>query len=113
MRFFLLLALGAALLLAAFNPDPEDFQTFVRAHAEAAVSRRAGDSALGRMLSGAAAAAAGSAAAGLAERRNYGVCSVYRVDLGPSGADPQDWAFLGIAGQFVELQRPASLQDEN
>lgn len=102
----------ALIALFIFNPEMEDFQVFVEAQSEQILQQELGDGALGRALSSAGSRLAGSYIERVTERNNYFVFSTYTIDLdGPEGED-EEWRFLGIATHFIELERPASLQDE-
>lgn len=92
--------------LAISNPGEEQFRNFVSDRAELAIQEETGDSMLGRALSGAGASVAGEFAERVTDRENYYVFSTYTIDLGDASSDPEEWKFLGIAGQFVELERP-------
>ena len=110
MRILLLLIL-VAVLLAIFNPDMNEFKTFVRDRAELLLQRETGESALGRALSGAGAGLVGEYVDRVTERTNYFVFSTYTIDLDGPDEDGEEWKFLGIAGQFLELKRPAFVEE--
>ena len=110
MRTLLILVL-IAVLLAAFNPNMDDFRQHVRTHSERIVQQEAGDTALGQLLSGAAAALAGRYVDRVTERDNYLVLSIYTMDLDGPEESGNEWRFLGIAKQFIELERPDALQE--
>ena len=109
MRTLLLLVI-AVVLLAVFNPDTDDFRAFVRDNAGELIegqtrTRIGGDAA--RVLGDLGASVAVGPAMRVTRRDNYYVASLYTVDFdGPVGTD-NEWRFLGIATQFIELHRPA------
>ena len=106
---FLLVFVGT---LALFNPDRDDFTTFVQERSRDVVTehaRVAGGSLLGSVTGVLAGEVAGAIAGGSVEHNNYVVLSTYALDL--NGADEGgEWRFLGIGGQFFELERPAMLE---
>ena len=106
--FFLILI---AILLAIFNPDMQDFKAFVREQSEVLIRREAGDSALGRALSGAGASLAGDYVDRITERTNYFVFSTYTIDLDGADEAGGEWEFVGIADQFIETERPESMEE--
>ncbi len=112
MQLSVLLLMVAVLALAFTNPAMGDFETFAEAHLETVLVREMGDSVLGRALAGAGAGIAGAHVERITERTDYVLYSLYTVDLDGSADEADDWRFLGIGGQFVELQRPASLREE-
>ena len=105
--FFLVLI---AILLAVFNPDMENFMAFVREQSEVIIRQQAGDSALGRALSGAGASLAGDYVDRITERTNYFVFSTYTIDLDGPDEEGGEWEFVGIADQFIETERPESME---
>lgn len=107
--FFLLIVLGT---LALFNPDKEAFAAFVAERAQTAVTDGAreasgtllgtgGDSVVGSLTS--------ALATGAFERSNYFVFSTYSADLNGATHDSGEWKYLGVGGQFFELERPRML----
>ena len=96
-----------------FNPDMEDFKAFVSTRSEALLGERMGSGALGEALSAAGSRLAGRYVDRVTERNDYLVFSTYTVDLDGADSAEEDWRFLGVAGQFIETQRPASLEEEN
>jgi hypothetical protein len=100
----LLLALVVVGALAVFNPSMDDFETFVEQRTEERIQERTGEGALGDALAGAGSRLLGANVGAVTERTSYVVCSVYHVDTDSDGAD--EWRFLGIADQFVEVQAP-------
>ena len=99
--------------LALFNPDEEAFETFVRERTQDVVTEHA-RSAAGSLLGSAAGAlgaeVAGALAGGAVERSSYVAFSVYTLDLNGPREPGGEWRFLGVAGQFFELERPAMMQ---
>ncbi len=108
----LLLLLLVAVLLAVFNPGREDFQAFVRDQAGEMIRGQVGGGGLGDALSGLGGSLAASNLNRVTRRDNYYVFSLYTIDLdGPAG-EANEWRFLGIATQFIELHRPETLTRE-
>lgn len=107
MRTLLLLVLVAA-LLAISNPDRDDFAEFAREITAEQIAGQTG--ALGGVLGRIGGDLVGAQAARFVDRDNYVVASVYTLDLDGARSQEQDWRFLGVAGQFVELSRPAALE---
>ena len=108
MRTLLLLVI-AAVLLAVFNPDTDDFRAFVQDNAATMAGEQIGGGDVGRVLGSVGGSLAADAAMRVTRRDNYYVWSVYTVDFdGPTGTD-NEWRFLGIATQFIELHRPKAL----
>ena len=110
MRILLLILTVVVMALFATNPTMNHFEDFVQRHSEEIVQERAGDSPLGRMLSGVASGLISSQIERVTERENYWVASEYTIDLDGAAAEGDEWRFLGIGGQFIELQRPESLK---
>ena len=113
MRTPILLAVIALVVLFLFNPEMDDFKMFAEAQSERLLLEQTGESALGRALSGLGASLLGSNIDRFTERRNYGVFSLYTIDLDGDDEQEEEWRFIGIAGQFLELERPASLEEED
>ncbi|MEM6785830.1 MAG: hypothetical protein AAF624_19080 [Bacteroidota bacterium] len=104
MRTFFFLVVIAA-LLALSNPTMDDFSDFAGDTVAAEITRDGPGwaGALGGL-------AAGALVDRATERNDYLLASRYTLELGD---DPDEaWVFLGIATQFVELQRPASLRED-
>lgn len=112
MKTGIVAAIIAVIALAFFNPGMDDFRTFVRAQAEGMIQRETGESELGGLLSDVGGSLAGRYIDRITERRNYFVFSTYTVDFDGDDSEAEDWRFLGIAGQFVELDRPESIEAE-
>ena len=113
MRTPILLTLIALVVLFLFNPEMDDFQIFAETQSERLLRQQTGDGEVGRVLSGLGASLLGSNIHRFTERQNYGVFSLYTINLGDEGEPEEEWRFLGIAGQFLELERPASLERED
>ena len=113
MRTPILLAVIALVVLFLFNPEMADFQIFAEEQSERLLQQQTGDSDLGRVLSGLGSRLLGSNIHRFTERQNYGVFSIYTIDLGGDEEPEKEWRFLGIAGQFLELERPTSLEEED
>lgn len=112
MRAFVIILLAVGVALAYFNPTMEAFEDFAADRVEEVVMQEAGDGTLGRLLAGVGAGLAGTYLDRVTERANYVVFSTYTIDLDQNDPDNEAWRFLGIAGQFVELERPESLQED-
>lgn len=83
------------------NPGMNDFKQFVEQRTAQRIEEDTGRGALGRALAGAGARLLSDNAEAVTERTSYLVCSMYHVDLDGDGSD--EWRYLGIARQFVEL----------
>ena len=110
MRTGLALAILAVIALAIFNPGMDEFRVFASERAEGLILQEAGDGVLGRALSGAGGSLAGQYIDRVTERENYILFSTYTIDLDGPESDEEHWAFLGLAGQFLELERPPSVE---
>lgn len=113
MRTGIVVALLAVIALALFNPGMDDFRLFIEANAEQIILRETGDTAFGRILSGAGGSIAAEVVNRITERQNYFLFSTYTIDLDGPESDDEDWRFLGIAGRFVELDRPESFDESS
>lgn len=98
-----------AVLLAITNPPPDSFQRFVEGRAAEMVASEAGGGKFGQIVGGLTGDAAARTLMRVTDRKNYYVASVYTIDLDGIAGTENEWKFLGIATQFVELQRPAAL----
>jgi hypothetical protein len=112
MRFLLILGVLVG-TLAIFNPDEGDFQAFAAERAAEAVSDRARD--VGGGLFADVVGSVGGTLAGAVARRtvhrdDYLVCSIYTIDLDGPSRQAEEWRFLGVAGQFIPLKKPVSLE---
>ena len=97
-------------LLAIFNPTPDAFQRMVEGRASEMVAAEAGGGKFGALVGSVTGDAAARTLMRVTERKNYYVASVYTIDLDGIAGTANEWRFLGIATQFVELQRPAALR---
>jgi hypothetical protein len=113
MRTGIVVALLAVIALAFLNPSMDDFALFAETHAENLILQETGDTMLGRALSGAGGNLAGEYVKRITERDNYLIFSTYTIDFDGSDSDEEDWEFLGIAGRFVELERPESMRESS
>lgn len=102
-------AVLVAIALSIFNPGMDDFRRFIADRAQELILHEAGDSALGRALSGAGGSLAGRYVDRITHRENFILFSTYTVDLDGPESDEEHWTFLGLVGQFMELERPPSL----
>ncbi|MEM1043411.1 MAG: DUF4359 domain-containing protein [Bacteroidota bacterium] len=107
MRLFLLVAL--VVVLAVTNPGPDAFADFAEDNVADQLEARLDDVPGAGLLSGIGSLAAGELVKRFAERDNYLVASVYTLDLDGRAREAEHWRFLGVAGLFVEIGRPASL----
>jgi hypothetical protein len=113
MRFLILLVIVLG-TLALFNPSQEDFTTFIQDRTRDVVTdvgRSAGGSLLGSVTGAVAGTVAGAIAGQAVERKNFLVFSLYTVDLNGARHEGGEWTFLGIGGQFFEMERPEILED--
>ena len=107
---FLLIVVAAAGGLFLNNPTSADFEYYVQRHAEQMLLQETGDGPLGRIFSDLGSNVLGSLANEASERQNYFLFSTYTIDLGGEGEQKDQWRFLGIAGQFIELEAPESIR---
>ena len=119
MRFVLPILLGTLLLILWWtNPDEPQFTNFLADE----VSQIAGDmgeqaggainfltARLGRATGERAGQVLGREASNLFERKNYGVVSLYELDLN-GRASGGTWTFIGVAGQFYPIEEPENLE---
>lgn len=113
MKTGLVAAVIAVVALAMFNPGMDDFATFVETQTEDIIIAETGDTVLGRALSGAGSKLAGDYVDRITERENYFLFSTYTIDLDGTESDDEEWKFLGIAGRFVEMERPESMHESS
>ncbi len=109
MRRFVFLLIAVLLLggLVATNPGMDAFATFVGEQSERILRDETSDTPLGRVIAGAGAGLASSYAERVMTRQSYLLFSTYTLDLdGKPDDGDYDWRFLGIGGQFVELDHP-------
>ncbi len=102
---FALIAFGT---LALFNPDQADFSSFIAERAQTIASDNAREASGGLLSAGSSVVGSltQALASNLFERKSYVVFSTYEqaFDGGQEG-----WKFLGMGGQFFELNRPDTL----
>lgn len=99
------------------NPTEPQFKAFAEAQIEARIQdemskRSFGGSELGAYLKGMASEFLSKFAERNVVRKNYYVFSIFILDV-PEDVDKKDWRFLGIAGQFIPLERPEILENRN
>ncbi|NNF58993.1 MAG: DUF4359 domain-containing protein [Rhodothermaceae bacterium] len=116
MRSILLIAIVGG-TLALFNPGQDDFTQFIRDRTRDVVGD-AGRTAATELGGDVAGALGGTAARSLAsevvgalannavERKNYGLFSLYTLDFNGPRHDEGEWIFLGVGGQFFEMEKP-------
>jgi len=110
MKWIGILVVVAAVALAVTNPSMDDFSTFISEYSEDVIEREVGDSAVGRAIARFGSSLAGDLIERATERNNYVVLSTYAIGDNDESGDP--WTFVGIGGQFLELNRPEDLQDD-
>ena len=105
-----------AILVALFyyNPTEAQFRQFIKDRVETEIDKEAtkqgaGDNPLLDLVRGFASSQLAKLAERNVTRDNYFVASTYTLDLPPEVAN-KDWKFLGIAGQFIPLERPEFLE---
>lgn len=113
MRLPLLLAAIALVILAVLNPGMDEFEVFAAQQSELMIEQEVGESALGRVLSGAAGSVVEAYINRIAERDNFLLFSVYTIDLDGPEAGEEEWRFIGIAGRFFVMEKPESLRNES
>lgn len=105
MRTGIVVAALAVIALFWFNPTMADFQRWVGTQTEGLLRTETGTGELGRILSELGADLAERHVARFTERTNYVLFSTYTIDF--DGVDNgNEWRFLGMGGQFIELERP-------
>lgn len=105
MRTGIIVAALAVIALFWFNPTMGDFQRWIGAQTEDVLRTETGTGELARILSELGSELAERHVARFTERNNYGVFSTYTIDF--DGDDNgNEWRFLGLGGQFIELERP-------
>lgn len=106
MRTGLVVLILAIIALTLFNPDMEDFQFFVETQTEELIRDQIGESPLSEALSELGSGLASDHVDEITERRNYFIFSTYTIDFDGETNRGGEWRFLGLAGQFLELERP-------
>ena len=103
------LLLFIAFLLALTNPSRDAFAEFVEENVAEQIANETAGVTGGGILGDLAGLAASRIAQSVARRDNYVIASVYTLDLDGRTSEAEDWTFLGIGTQFIELHRPESL----
>lgn len=111
MRTGIVAAVLGVIALTIFNPGMDQFRLFIADQAETVILEETGDNLLGRALSGAGGSLAGQYIDRITVRDNFILFSTYTIDLDGREEGEEHWSFLGIAGQFLELERPASVEE--
>lgn len=111
MRTGIVIVILALIALMAFNPTMDDFRLFVRQHTETVISQQAGGGPLGDIVAQWGGRFAGENVDRVTDRSNYLIFSTYTIDLDGPERSENEWRFIGIAGQFIEMQRPEALRD--
>ncbi|MDX1421289.1 MAG: hypothetical protein R3181_15090 [Rubricoccaceae bacterium] len=109
LSLFVLIVLGT---LALFNPSVDDFTVFIQERTRDVVSEKAralGGGLFGETTGMLTSRVAGAVAGGSIERESYGVLSLFAIDLNGT-SEGGEWQFLGIGGQFFELERPVLVE---
>lgn len=106
MRTGLVVLILAVIALAIFNPDMEDFQLFVETQTEELIRDQMGEGVLSETLSRLGSGLASEHVDEITERNNYFIFSTYAIDLDRDPDNGNEWRFLGMVGQFMELERP-------
>lgn len=104
--FFLVIVGGT---LAVFNPDDTDFAAHVNEKSQTVVSDQARSSSGGlyNNTSGSSTNALSHTFSNVGfERQNYFIFSMYRANIHGDNRTGGKWSFLGIGGQFFEMQKP-------
>lgn len=111
MRTAIVVVLLALIALFFFNPGMDAFKTFIETRSEVVLREQTGEGALGRALSALGSSLAGSYVDRVTERADYLFFSTYTIDLDGPDEEGEEWRFLGMAGQFLELDRPEALEE--
>ncbi|MFQ5570121.1 MAG: DUF4359 domain-containing protein [Rhodothermales bacterium] len=111
MRKTLLILVILLVALAWFNPNMDAFREYSKERSEYLLLQETGDTEIGRALSNLGGALAGAFIDRITERRNYVVFSTYTIDLDGDDETKNEWHFLGIAGQFFEMQQPEAVRE--
>lgn len=102
----LLLLLVFAGMLYYLNPTMRDFEVFLEEEADTILTEEIGGGDLGRAIAGLGSNLLGSITDDITERQDFLVCSLYTIDLDRSADNDDQWQFLGIGGQFIQLKAP-------
>lgn len=100
------IAIGVLIWL---NPDMAAFESYVEDRSEEILLRETGDTGFGRFLSEIGGALAGTFVEGITEHNDYFLFSTYTLDFDGEEDEGEEWRFLGIGGQFIELERPEAI----
>jgi len=107
MRIFIIFIVAVFLTaLFVYNPEMDDFKGYIEGRSEELLQREIGDSALGRALSGLGSSLAGSYVDPITDRKNYYLFSTYAIGSRSEEEQEKAWVFLGVGGQFLEIQKP-------
>lgn len=106
MRTALVVIILALIALAIFNPGMDDFQVFVQTQTERLIQDEMGDGVLSETLSRLGSGLASAHVERITERNNYVFFSTYTIDFDRTSGNQNEWRFLGMAGHFMELERP-------
>ena len=106
---FVFLTLIVVGTLVLFNPDKKDFTNFVAQRVQTSITDNARGTSSGGLLGGGDGTLTSELARGSFERSNYFILSTYAADLNGAEHDGGEWKFLGVGGQFFELERPRML----
>ena len=109
MRTPIILTVVAVALLILMNPDMGDFRVFVEEQSDHIVRRETGEGVLGELAGALAGQLSGRYVDRVTQRESYLVFSTYTVEFDGDPDDGDAWRFLGIGGQFIELERPEGL----
>lgn len=110
MRTGIVIVVLAVIALAIFNPGMDDFRVFVGQQSEGLIRQEAGEGPLADFLAGVGGRFAADRVDRITDRTNYVIFSTYTIDFDGADRAEEEWRFLGIAGQFIETNRPQSLQ---
>ncbi|MCH7640471.1 MAG: hypothetical protein IH855_13600 [Bacteroidetes bacterium] len=106
---FLFLTLIVVGTLVLFNPDKKNFNSFVAERAQTGITDNARETSSGGLLGGGSGTLTSELTRASFERSNYFILSTYVADLNGAEHDGGEWKFLGVGGQFFELERPRVL----
>jgi hypothetical protein len=104
MKTLIILVLAAGILFVT-NPDSDDFSDHIRERIQERMTENVDESSLANDLSDLGANITARLAREVTSRKDYLLFSMYEID--PTGTDDETrWKYLGIAGQFVQLEGP-------